>query len=101
MQRLMYRPKRGMTRILALSLALVCFLFLLHVAPHGHANGQDEAACRICQAAHVSATPVVSGIVFAVPFFPVGEITQPQAVSASDSFFHHSDPRAPPASEIL
>jgi hypothetical protein len=84
-------------RSIAVALALLSLIFLLQVTPHEHANGQDEAACRLCQVAHVSAIPAVSGIVSSVPLVAVGEITAPRVLAASESFFFHADPRAPPA----
>jgi len=101
MQLLANKSGRGLARPVAFALAVLSLLFLLQVAPHGHANGHDEAACQLCQAAHVSVTPVVSGIVLSVPLVPVGEIAAPSAGVASESFFSHSDPRAPPAEVLL
>lgn len=84
-------------RSIAVALALLSLVFLLQVTPHEHAKGQDEAACRLCQVAHVSVIPAVSGIVFSVPLVPVGEVAAPRVLAASESFFFHADPRAPPA----
>jgi hypothetical protein len=81
---------------LAIAVALLSLIFLLQVTPHGHANGQDEAACRLCQAAHVSAIPAISGVVLSVPFEAVGEVTSPRVLVITESFSRHSDPRAPP-----
>lgn len=98
MTRGLFQPSgQRLARVIVLALALVSLIFLLQVAVHEHSNGQDEAACLLCQAAHVSATPVVSAIVLSVPFVPVGPVTAPAVGSTLDSFFHHSDPRAPPA----
>lgn len=92
-------PKSGwrMARPMALALALLSLLFLLQVTTHSHANGQDEAACRLCQAAHIGVTPAVSGIVITIPLVPVGEVAASHIVRATESFLSHSDPRAPPA----
>lgn len=100
MQQLVHGPWRRMAKPLACVLAVLALVFLLQVTPHGHENGQDEAACLLCQAAHVSATPVLSGIAISVPFVMIGEVTAPKISAASESFFRHSDPRAPPA-EVL
>lgn len=81
---------------IAIALTLLSLVFLLQVTPHEHANGQDEAACRLCQVAHVSAIPAVSGIVLSVPLVPVGEVVTPRVLGTTDSFSLHSDPRAPP-----
>ncbi len=91
---------RWLARPLAFVLALLFLVFLLQVTPHGHANGQDEAACRLCQAAHISVIPTVSGIVLSVPLVPVGEVATPHLRTAAESFFGHSDPRAPPSSVL-
>jgi len=92
-------PKSGwrMARPAALALALLSLLFLLQVTPHTHANGHDEAACRLCQAAHIGVTPAVSGIVLTIPLAPVGEVAAKHLVRVTESFLSHSDPRAPPA----
>jgi hypothetical protein len=87
-------------RSIAIALALLSLIFLLQVTPHEHANGQDEAACRLCQVAHVSVIPAVSGIVFSVPLVPVGEVAAPQVPATTESFFFHADPRAPPAERL-
>jgi hypothetical protein len=97
MQQLGHESRRGLARCLAFALALLSLVFLLQVTPHGHANGQDEAACRLCQAAHVSATPAVSEIVLSVPLVPVGEVVAPDASTVTESFFGHFDSRGPPA----
>jgi hypothetical protein len=99
MQGLRHESRQGSRRLarsLALALALLSLVFLLQVTPHGHTNSQDEANCRLCQAAHVSATPVVSGIVLSVPLVAVGEVAAPSAPVSTESFFSHSDPRGPP-----
>jgi hypothetical protein len=84
----------------AVTLALLSLVFLLQVTPHEHANGQDEAACRLCQAAHVSAIPAVSGTVLSVPLVAIGEVAAPRVQATSESFPLHADPRAPPAETL-
>lgn len=96
-----HKHARQLAKPLALTLALISLVFLLQVVPHGHAKGQNEAACRICQAAHVSATPAVSGITLSVPLVAIGEIAEVTFGSATETFLRHSDPRAPPAVVLL
>jgi hypothetical protein len=100
MQRAERKPGRRVQRTLAFALALVSIVFLLQVTPHGHVKGHDEAACRLCQTAHVSATPTVSGIVLSVPLVPFGEVTVVGVVSLTESFSSHADTRAPPAAVL-
>lgn len=101
MQWLAHKSMRRVARPLAFALALLSLVFLLQVTPHGHSNGQDEAACRLCQAAHVSARPAISGIVLSVPLVPVGEVAATSVRPSLEIFFWHSDPRAPPAEVLL
>ena len=99
MRRNLLHPSRGrLARSLVIALALASLVFLLQISTHTHTNGQEEAACLLCQAAHIGATPAVSTVALSVPFVPVGQVSAPSVSSVLDSFFHHSDPRAPPAS---
>jgi hypothetical protein len=94
-----YMPR--LSRALACAVAVFALLFLLQVAPHSHATSQDEAACRLCQAAHVSATPAITGIALSVPFVLLGEVTAPKLGAATESFLSHPDSRAPPTEVLL
>jgi hypothetical protein len=96
MQGVVHESRLRIGRPLAFALALLSLLFLLQVTPHTHTNGQDEAACGLCQAAHVGATPAVSGIVLSVPLVAVGKVSAPIVLAANENFFLHSDPRGPP-----
>ncbi|MGB7845632.1 MAG: hypothetical protein WBL63_08470 [Candidatus Acidiferrum sp.] len=101
MQAAVHPTMRRLSKPLACALALVALLFLLQVMPHGHANGQDEAACRLCQAAHVSVTPAISGTMLSVPLVPLGEITAPNVGGSTKDFFSHSPSRAPPVAVLI
>ena len=98
MTRSLLHPSRGrLARVLVFALTFASLVFLLQISTHTHTNGQEEAACLLCQAAHIGATPAVSTVAFSVPFVPIGQVIAPSVGSALDSFFHHSHPRAPPA----
>jgi hypothetical protein len=101
MQQLAQKPGRRLERSLAFALALLSLLFLLQVTPHGHANGHDEAACRLCQAAHLGVIPTVSEIISSIPLVPVSEVAAAELSVATESFVSHSDPRAPPVTVLL
>jgi hypothetical protein len=51
---------RNMTRVLALSLALFFAVFLTQVVAHSHQDGQNEATCQVCQAAHIAPAPLAA-----------------------------------------
>ena len=96
MQQLPQERRRRLDECLALALALLSLVFLLQVTAHSHANGHDEAACRLCQVAHLGVIPTVSGIASSIPLAPVSAVATFTLGIVSESFLSHSDPRAPP-----
>ena len=82
---------------LALALAVLSLVFLLQVTPHGHANGQDEAACRLCQVAHLGVAPAVTAVTLTLPLVPVGQVAPSAPLAETEFFFAHSSSRAPPS----
>ena len=91
------RPSRRLATSVIVSLALLSFFFLLQVAPHSHADGHDEAACRICQIAHIGVAPAVSAVLLNPVLLIFGEILAPRSAHFTDSFSADSPSRAPPA----
>ena len=67
MQWFAHKSMRRIARPLVFVFALLSLVFLLQVTPHGHANRQHEAACTLCQVAHVGVTPAISHIVLSDP----------------------------------
>jgi len=76
---------------------LLSFFFLLQVAPHSHADGHDDAACRICQVAHIGVAPAVSAVLLSPVLLYFGEILAPLCLHFTESFSAQSPSRAPPA----
>ena len=91
------RPNRRLATSVIVSLALLSFFLLLQVAPHSHADGHDDAACRICQIAHIGVAPAVSAALLHPILFYFGEILAPRSVHFLESFSADSPSRAPPA----
>jgi hypothetical protein len=91
------RPSRRLATSVIFSLALLSFFFLLQVAPHSHADGHDEAACRICQIAHIGVAPAVSAVLLHPVLLYFGEIHAPRSIHFVDSFSADSPSRAPPS----
>jgi hypothetical protein len=89
---------RRLARPVALTLALLSLAFLLQVTPHSHANGQDEAACRLCQVAHLGVTPAVAVVSFSIPIVSFSEVVICSEVSLAELPSGHSSSRAPPLS---
>jgi hypothetical protein len=90
-----YMPR--LCKLLACSTALVALLFLLQVAPHNHTNSHDEAACGLCQVAHLGVTPAVSLPSFSVPLVLLGLTATYTAAEHTEFFFEQSPSRAPPS----
>jgi hypothetical protein len=91
------RPSRRLAASVVVSLALLSFFFLLQVAPHSHVDRHDEAACRICQIAHIGVAPTVSPVPVDPVLFIFGETLAPPCPHFIESFSAQSPSRAPPA----
>lgn len=91
------RPGRWRATCVVVLLALLSFFFLLQVAPHSHADGHDEAACRICQIAHIGVAPAVSAVLLHPVLLYFGEILAPRSIHFIASFSADSPSRAPPS----
>jgi hypothetical protein len=89
---------RRLVRPVAFTLALLSLAFLLQITPHSHANGQDEAACRLCQVAHLGVTPAVAVVSFTIPIVSFSEVVICSEVSFVEPPSGHSSSRAPPFS---
>jgi hypothetical protein len=90
------RPRRRLATSVIVSLALLSFFFLLQVAPHSHTDGHDDAACRICQIAHIGVAPTVSTVLLNPVLLYFGEIGSPRSFHFIDTFCADSPSRAPP-----
>lgn len=92
-----YRHKsRGdLVRVLALTLAVWSVLFAAQALTHSHGKARSEAACHVCQAAHVG-VPIAGPELLSSPLFVAGCV-QPFLVTIHlELFFHDSSSRAPP-----
>ena len=85
---------------LAIALAMASLLFLLQVTSHGHANGQDEAACRLCQAAHIGVTPALAAMTLSAPLVEFGVVFLQAAETALETATDNTPSRAPPSSVL-
>jgi Protein of unknown function (DUF2946) len=85
-----------LVRVLALTLVALFVVFGAQSLSHSHANGQDEAACQVCKAAHVGSAPAIVPLSVFTPLQASGYV-QPFAVMFYEEFFFHDSPsRAPP-----
>ena len=83
-------------RTLALTIACCMLVFLVQVVVHAHENGQDEATCRVCHAAHMGAAPAINALLLAAPLLPSGSVQEIAVQFHKDLFGHDSPSRAPP-----
>jgi hypothetical protein len=89
-----------LARTLALAIACCIVVFLIQVVIHDHENGQNEAACRVCHAAHMGATPAISALLLAAPLLASGSIRELAVQFHKDLFSHDSPSRAPPTAQV-
>jgi hypothetical protein len=87
---------RRIAKPLACLLAVFALSFLLQLAPHSHENSHDEAACRLCQAAHLGVAPAVVGPTISAPLVTLEIIATVVPVLLAEFFFEQSPSRAPP-----
>jgi hypothetical protein len=86
-----------LARLFAFSLALLFLVFVAQAASHSHEKGQNEAACQVCQAAHLGPVAQVGILLLHAPLAATGYV-QPFLSSFHEEFFFHDSPsRAPPA----
>jgi hypothetical protein len=83
-------------RTLALAMACCILVFLVQVVVHDHENGQNEAACRVCHAAHIGIAPAINALLLAAPLSPSGCVHEIAVQFDKDLFSHDSPSRAPP-----
>jgi hypothetical protein len=92
-----YKTSNSWVRLLAFGLAVLSILFVVQAQTHWHANSQDEAACQVCQVAHVGSAPTPIAPLLLAPLLTTGYIEPFVASFHQELFFHDSPSRAPPS----
>lgn len=88
--------RHTLIRVSALGLAVVFVFFVAQVFFHSHVNGQSEATCQVCHAAHLGSTPTAGTTSLVSPLLAAGYV-EPFVVTIHQEFFFHDSPsRAPP-----
>ena len=86
---------------MGVALAVVALIFLVQAVSHSHPDGQEQAACQLCQIAH---TGIVATAAVCVPFaalVPTGPVEQPTLFLHEEDFSFGSPARAPPTEALL
>jgi hypothetical protein len=92
-----HKTNHDLVRMLALALALLFVVFCSQAVGHSHENGQSEAACQVCQAAHIGSGPASVAPTLFTPLTVAGYI-EPFVVSFHQELYSHDCPsRAPPS----
>lgn len=92
-----HKTKHDLVRMFALTVAVLFVAFCTQALSHSHTNGQDEAACQICQAAHIGPVPASVIPSLLTPFLTAGYVQPFVATFHQELFFHDSPSRAPPS----
>jgi len=91
-----HNARPNAVRVLALTLAVLFALFAAQALTHSHADGQNEATCQLCQAAHLGSAATAGTASLVSPLVAAGYV-QPFVVTIhQELFFHDSPSRAPP-----
>jgi hypothetical protein len=91
------KSKDYFAKTLAWALACCLVLFVVQVVVHGHEKGHNEAACRVCHAAHLGATPAVNSFLLAAPVASNDGVREIAVQFHKELFAHDAPSRAPPA----
>jgi uncharacterized membrane protein affecting hemolysin expression len=89
--------RQNLVRVLAVALAVVALIFVVQTFSHSHPNGQEQAACQLCQIAHTGILATSSTPLPVAPLAPTGQIRQRILVIHEEEFSLASPSRAPPA----
>jgi hypothetical protein len=92
-----HKMRPDLVRVLALSLVVVFVLFVAQAPFHSHAKGQNEAACQVCQAAHIGSGPKALTASLFSPLLAIGYVQPFVAATHQEFFFHDAPSRAPPS----
>jgi hypothetical protein len=83
-------------RMLALGLACCVMVLLVQFVVHGHDKGHNEAACRVCHAAHLGSAPAISTFLLDAPLEPNGHVHEISVKFHKELLAHDAPSRAPP-----
>lgn len=92
-----HKTRHDLLRVFALTLAVLFVVFCVQGLSHSHTNGQDEAACQLCQAAHLGPAAVSLTPSLFTPFVANGCVQAFVLAFHQELFFHDSPSRAPPS----
>src|SRR6266852_3788831 len=90
------KARHDSVRVLAFSLAILFALFAAQALIHSHENGQNEATCQVCQAAHIGSVPASVTLSFFALLLVTGYVRPFVLAFHQELFFHDSPSRAPP-----
>ena len=91
------KATRHLARVFALTLAILFVVFYAQALSNSHSDGQDEAACQLCQAAHIGTAPASVTPLLHTPLLTTGYVEPFVASFHQELFFHDSPSRAPPS----
>ena len=91
------RPGANAKRLLAIALSILTVFFIVLSSSHFHADGQSDAACQICQVAHIGISAVVGTAELPAPLIQRSEPPPSLAFAHTELFLSSAASRAPPS----
>jgi hypothetical protein len=90
-------PRSYFAKALAMALVFCIALFLVQMVVHAHEKGHNEAACRVCHAAHAGSLPAISAFLQDPARVVSGCVQESALAFHKKCLVNNSPSRAPPA----
>lgn len=86
---------------MAVALALTAFIFVVQAVSHIHPDGQEQAACQLCQITHTGIVATANAPVPTAALVSTGPVVQPALTVHEEDFSFGFPARAPPTEVAL
>jgi uncharacterized membrane protein affecting hemolysin expression len=93
--------RQGLVRVMAVALALTALIFVVQTVSHIHPDGQEQAACQLCQIAHTGIVATANAPVPIVASESTWQVVQPTLTIYQQDFSFGFPARAPPTEVTL
>ncbi len=93
--------RQGLVRVTAVALALTALIFVVQTVSHVHPDGQEQAACQLCQIAHTGIVATANAPVPIAALVSTGPVVQPTLAICEEDFSFGFPARAPPTEVAL
>jgi hypothetical protein len=93
--------RQGLVRVMAVALALTALMFIVQAVSHIHPDGQEQAACQLCQITHTGIVASANAPMPIAPLVSTGPVVHPTLTVLEEDFSFGFPARAPPTEVAL